>query len=90
MSTDRFTEILNYLSAMSREIGTFRSETRARFESLEAEVRSGFLRTHEDVRLLTEQVEVMTKDLMQVRGRQGLIDKRQREAEARLDSLEAK
>ena len=31
MSTDRFTEILNYLSAMSREIGEFRTETGRQF-----------------------------------------------------------
>ena len=26
MSTDRFTEILNYLAAMSRDVGEFRQE----------------------------------------------------------------
>ena len=31
MSTDRFTEILNYLSAMSRELGEFRAETQRQF-----------------------------------------------------------
>jgi hypothetical protein len=42
MSTDRFTEILNYLSAMSRDMGEFRQEFRqfrdeakARFEQSE-------------------------------------------------------
>jgi chromosome segregation ATPase len=42
MSTDRFTEILNYLSAMSRDFGEFRQEfrqfreeTNARFERIE-------------------------------------------------------
>jgi chromosome segregation ATPase len=42
MSTDRFTEILNYLSAMSRDMGEFRQEfrqfreeTNARFERIE-------------------------------------------------------
>ena len=42
MSTDRFTEILNYLSAMSRDVGEFRQEfrqfrdeTNARFEKME-------------------------------------------------------
>ena len=43
MSTDRFTEILNYLSAMGRDLGEFRQEfrqsreeTNARFERIEA------------------------------------------------------
>jgi chromosome segregation ATPase len=36
MSTDRTTEILNYLSAMSRDIGEFRQETKARFDRIEA------------------------------------------------------
>jgi len=42
MSTDRFTEILNYLSAISRDVGElrqefrqFRDETNARFEKVE-------------------------------------------------------
>jgi septal ring factor EnvC (AmiA/AmiB activator) len=42
MSTDRFAEILNYLSAMSRDFGEFRQEfrqfreeTNARFERIE-------------------------------------------------------
>lgn len=39
MSTDRTTEILNYLSAISREIGAFRTETNERFLAIETEVR---------------------------------------------------
>jgi septal ring factor EnvC (AmiA/AmiB activator) len=42
MSTDRFTEILNYLSAISRDVGElrqefrqFREEANARFEKME-------------------------------------------------------
>ena len=35
MSTDRTTEMLNYLSAISREIGEFRQETNARFDRVE-------------------------------------------------------
>ncbi len=31
MSTDRLTEILNYLSAISREVGELRAEMNARF-----------------------------------------------------------
>jgi len=35
VSTDRTTEILNYLSAISREIGAFRTETHARFIAID-------------------------------------------------------
>ncbi|MDQ3255651.1 MAG: hypothetical protein M3R15_17420 [Acidobacteriota bacterium] len=43
MSTDRTTEILNYLSAMSRDVGELRAEVRASgqgLEELRAEVRA--------------------------------------------------
>ena len=36
MSTDRLTEILNYLSAISREVGELRAEMNARFAQVEA------------------------------------------------------
>ena len=35
MSTDRNTEMLNYLSAISREVGEFRQETNARLDKVE-------------------------------------------------------
>ncbi|HLL15647.1 MAG TPA: hypothetical protein VK388_11325 [Pyrinomonadaceae bacterium] len=38
MSADRTTEILNYLSAISRDVGELRTEMNARFDRLEAEV----------------------------------------------------
>jgi septal ring factor EnvC (AmiA/AmiB activator) len=38
MSTDRLTEVLNYLSAISRDIGEFRAEVNARFDGLETRV----------------------------------------------------
>ncbi len=86
MSTDRFAEILNYLSAMSREIGEFRAETKSRLDALETRV--GNLETEvrlmrEDVRLLGHRVEIVTQDLMEVRTRQ-------RSHSARLEALEAK
>ena len=34
MSTDRTTEILNYLSAISREVGALRAEMKSRFEEV--------------------------------------------------------
>ena len=46
MSTDRLTEILNFLSAVSRDIGAFRAETNARLGSFEA--RAGHIQTRLD------------------------------------------
>jgi hypothetical protein len=39
MSTDRTTEILNYLSAISREVGEIRADMTARLERIEREQR---------------------------------------------------
>ena len=49
MSSDRLTEILNFLSAISRDIGAFRTETNARLERLEADMSA----LRGDVRALT-------------------------------------
>ena len=38
MSSDRTTEILNYVSAISREVGALRMEMKTRFEQLETEM----------------------------------------------------
>jgi hypothetical protein len=39
MSTDRTTEMLNYLSAISREVGEMRTEINTRLERIEREQR---------------------------------------------------
>jgi BMFP domain-containing protein YqiC len=90
MSNDRLTEILNYLSAISREIGAFRTETQARFEqvenrleAIETEMKAGFEAVRTDIRLLKRQFEVMTQDLMEVR-------RDQRDLEVRMEALESK
>jgi len=53
MSTDRLTEILNFLSAISRDIGAFRTETNSRLDKIEArldslEARGGRVETRLD------------------------------------------
>ncbi|MDQ3744609.1 MAG: hypothetical protein M3444_09530 [Acidobacteriota bacterium] len=60
MSTDRFTEILNYLSAMSRDVGEFRQEFRqfreeanARFEKMEGQLETLRSEQRETVRLIS-------------------------------------
>ena len=83
MSTDRFAEILNYLSAMSRDIGQFRSEMKARFESLETEMRAGFEQVRADIRSLKNQLEVVTEDLMELR----VVQRDQRK---RIEAIEKK
>ena len=74
MSTDRFTEILNYLSAMSREIGTFRTETNRRLDQLESrmgqletKVDTGFEEVNRRIRLLHHKFEYVHEDLMEVK-----------------------
>ena len=39
MSTDRLTEIINYLTTTSRDVGEFRAEVNARFGRVERERR---------------------------------------------------
>ena len=97
MSTDRTTEILNYLSAISREVGAFRAEMKSRFEEvngrfekvdgrfdrLEAEMRAGFEAVRGDVRPLAQKIEVLTQDSMNLRADQ-------RDLRVRVDALERK
>ncbi len=90
MSTDRLTEILNYVSAISREIGALRTETKARFDQLDAridhldaEMRANFETVRGDIRHLSRKVELMNQDLLDLRADQ-------RDLEVRMDALESK
>ena len=90
MSTDRFTEIINLMSAMSREIGAFRTEVNSRFDrlearvgnlegrvgSLETEMRAGFEKVHTDIRLLNHKFDEFAIDVMDLRARQRDLGKR--------------
>ncbi|HVF55806.1 MAG TPA: hypothetical protein VM934_06625 [Pyrinomonadaceae bacterium] len=60
MSADRLTEIINYLSAMSRDVGELRAEMRTRFD----EVNSRFDEVRADIRHLSRKVDVMNQDLL--------------------------
>ncbi|MBA3240595.1 MAG: hypothetical protein H0T60_05140 [Acidobacteria bacterium] len=64
MSTDRTTEILNYLSAMSRDVGELRTDMRTGFSELRTEVgelrtemRTGFSELRKEVRALTNRLD---------------------------------
>lgn len=90
MSSDRLTEVLNYLSAISREIGALRTEMQTRFDQvetridqLEAEMRANFETVRADVRHLARKVELMNQDLLDLRADQ-------RDLEVRMDTLESK
>lgn len=83
MSTDRSTEILNYLSAMSREIGEFRADTKRQFaevnsrlDNLETEMRIGFEQVRKDIRMLKHKYDEFAVDMMELRGRQRDLEKR--------------
>ncbi len=59
MSTDRTAEILNYLSAISRDIGAFRAETQTRFDRLESRLKD----VETDVREMRGEVRVIASRL---------------------------
>ena len=80
MSTERLTEILNFLSAISRDIGAFRTETNARLDRLEA----GMSAVRADVRALTirfdrdHAVVFETRaDVKELEGRVGALEGKQ-------------
>ncbi|HEY0077152.1 MAG TPA: hypothetical protein VGB73_00790 [Pyrinomonadaceae bacterium] len=97
MSADRLTEVLNYLSAISRDVGELRTEVRAnatkleelradvdaKFEELRAEMNAGFEQVRTDIRHLKHKMEIVTQDLMDLRT-DG------RELRKRMDVLESK
>jgi predicted nuclease with TOPRIM domain len=76
MNEDRSKEILNYVTAMAREVGEFRAETKARFEQLgtrmdglearmdglETQTRAGFEDVRKDLRRLRHSFEVVAED----------------------------
>lgn len=55
MSADRTAEILNYLSAISRDVGAFRAETQTRFDRLESRLKD----VETDVREMRGEVRVI-------------------------------
>jgi len=71
MSTDRLTEIVNYLSAISREIGEFRSEVNARFDRLETRVGRLEMETREsrmEMRAITTRFDRLESRVLEIRA----------------------
>lgn len=65
MSADRTTEILNYLSAISRDVGAFRAETQTRFDRLEGRLKD----VETDVREMRGEVRVIASRLDRLEAR---------------------
>lgn len=71
MSADRTTEILNYLSAISREVGEFRSETNARFQRIEGEfkdMRYEISELRNEVRAITSRLDRLEARILENRA----------------------
>jgi len=83
MSTDRTTEILNYLTAITRDIGEFRAETKSRFDGLETRV--GALERHFDV--LAAHVEKLDARMERFDARMERFDARMERFEIGLDDV---
>lgn len=79
MSADRTAEILNYLSAISREVGELRMEMRQRFERIENEMRQRFEGVTSEMRQGFKGAEDEIKGLR----------RETREVKRRLDRIEA-
>jgi predicted nuclease with TOPRIM domain len=79
MSTDRTTEILNYLSAISREVGELRTELNARF----SEVNTRLERIEREQRLQGRRLDRIESLVLTTRAD---ID----ELQERVDALEGK
>ncbi|MDQ1558666.1 MAG: hypothetical protein QOD32_1726 [Pyrinomonadaceae bacterium] len=79
MSTDRTTEILNYLSAISREVGELRTEMNARF----SEVNTRLERIEREQRLQGRRLDRIESLVLTTRAD---ID----ELQERVDALEGK
>jgi chromosome segregation ATPase len=72
MSTDRTTEILNYLTAISREVGEMRSEMQRRFDGLESDVKE----IKRDLKLLREDIHRVRLDHEETKERVTALEER--------------
>jgi hypothetical protein len=88
MSTERTTEILHYLSAMSRDIGEFRTETRTQISELRTEMRTGFGELRVEIREARAEVSAIASRLYRLEAR--VLDNRAdvRDLDARVKVLE--
>ena len=82
MSTDRTAEILNYLSAISREVGEMRAENNARF----AEIDKRFEELRAEINTRFEEV---NKRFEEVYIRLGRMEEDVRTLVSRLDRIES-
>ncbi|HJR09727.1 MAG TPA: hypothetical protein VJ842_20875 [Pyrinomonadaceae bacterium] len=73
MSTDRTTEILNYLSAISREVGELRTEMNTRLDRIEREQRLQGQRLDR----IEEMLLIMRADVSELQDRVGVLEGKQ-------------
>jgi hypothetical protein len=73
MSTDRTTEMLNYLSAISREIGEMRNDMNKRLERIEREQRLQGQRLDRIEGMLL----IMRSDVSELQDRVGVLESKQ-------------
>ena len=84
MSEDRTTQILNYVSAMSREIGEWRTEMRTEIAGIRSDIeglRADVNQLRHEVKLVNKKLDVITLDLMTTRGSQRDLEQRMEELE---------
>lgn len=86
MSTDRLTEILNYLSAMSRDMGEFRQEVKTRLDRVETRL-DGVEKRLDGVE---KRLDAIDTRLDAVETRLDAIETRLDAVEKRLDGMETR
>lgn len=79
MSTDRTTEILNYLSAISREVGDMRKEMNARF----TEIDTRLTRIEREQRLQVQRLDRIEGMLLTTRSEIGELQDRMTAVESK-------
>ncbi len=88
MSADRFTEMLNYLSAMSRDMGEFRAEVKASLSEMKAslsEVNSRLDRIEREQRSQVQRLDRIEGFLLITRSDIGALQDRVDALEGRRD-----
>ncbi|HYH84047.1 MAG TPA: hypothetical protein VEX60_01105 [Pyrinomonadaceae bacterium] len=104
MSTDRLTEILNYLSAMSRDIGEFRAETKKQFDELKSRLDSvetrldGFEKRFDHFEMVVRaKFDDLSSDIRRLHHKFEIVQEdytelriEQREQRGRIETLESK
>ena len=90
MSADRTAEILNYLSAISREVGELRTEMRQRFERIENEMRQRFEAVESEIRGLRRETREVKRRLDRIEATVLVTNADMGDLDDRVSALESK